>query len=93
MAFKPVSSCVMRVCVDSGLTFFGVVEQDYEVPKRLLAKLGIKGASVKTARVRIADVAAAPRLAPVSPKTADLHTVNVAFMERGLVGINKVAYL
>ena len=92
MAFKPVSSCVMRVCVDSGFTFFGVVEQDYEVPKRLLAKLGIKGASVKTARVKIADVAAAPRLASASPKTADLHTVDVAFMERGLVGVNKVAY-
>lgn len=26
MAFKPVSSCVMKVCVDSGVTFFGLVE-------------------------------------------------------------------
>ena len=33
MAFRPVSSCVMKVCVNSGVTFFGLVEQDYEVPK------------------------------------------------------------
>lgn len=26
MAFRPVSSCVMKVCVDSGVTFFGLVE-------------------------------------------------------------------
>ena len=52
MAFKPVSSCVMKVCVDSGVTFFGLVEQDYEVPKRLLSMLGIKGARIKTARRR-----------------------------------------
>ena len=41
MAFRPVSSCVMKVCVDSGVTFFGLVEQDYEVPKRLLSMLGM----------------------------------------------------
>ena len=81
MAFKPVSSCVMKVCINSGVTFFGLVEQDYEVPKRLLSMLGIKGASIKTARVKTAAVL-----------TAALHTADVAFFERGLVGVNKVAY-
>ena len=92
MAFKPVSSCVMMVCVDSGITFFGLVEQDCEAPRRLLSKLGIKGANVKTTRVKTAEVAAVPKSAMVSVKTANLHTVNVAFVERGLIGVNKVAY-
>ena len=35
-----------KVCVNSGVTFFGLVEQDYKVPKRLLSMLGIKGASI-----------------------------------------------
>ena len=87
MAFRPVSSCVMKVCVDSGVTFFGLVEQDYEVSKRLLSMLGIKGASVKTAAV-----STAARLSAPSAKTASLHTADVAFFERGLVGVNKVAY-
>lgn len=93
MAFKPVSSCVMKVCVDSGVTFFGLVEQDYEVPKRLLSMLGIKGASIKTARVKTAAVSTAARLSAPSAKTACLHTADVVFFERGLVGVNKVAYL
>ena len=92
MAFRPVSSCVMKVCVNSGVTFFGLVEQDYEVPKRLLSMLGIKGASIKTARVKTAAVSPAPRLSAPSVKTACLHTADVVFFERGLVGVNKVAY-
>ena len=92
MAFKPVSSCVMKVCVDSGVTFFGLIEQDYEVPQHLLSMLGIKGASIKTARVKTAAVSTAPRLSAPSVKTACLHTADVVFFERGLVGVNKVAY-
>lgn len=92
MAFRPVSSCVMKVCVNSGVTFFGLVEQDYEVPKRLLSMLGIKGARIKTARVKTAAVSTAARLSAPSVKTACLHTADVVFFERGLVGVNKVAY-
>ena len=73
MAFKPVSSCV---------TFFGLVEQDYEVPKRLLSVLGIKGASIKTARVKTAAVSTAPRLSAPSVKTACLHTSTCTAMPK-----------
>lgn len=92
MAFKPVSSCVMKVCVDSGVTFFGLVEQDYEVPKRLLSRLGIKGASIKTARIKTVGVSMTPRLSAPSVKTTGLHTADVVFLERGFVGVNKVVY-
>ena len=54
--------------------------------------LVIKGASIKTARVKTAAVSTAPRLSAPSVKTVCLHTADVAFFERGLVGVNKVAY-
>ena len=72
----------MKVCVDSGVTFFGLVEQDYEVPKRLLSVLGIKGASIKTARVKTAAVSTAPRLSAPSVKTACLHTSTCTAMPK-----------
>ena len=84
-------SCVMRVCVDNGVTFFGLVEQDYEIPQPLLKKLGLKSATVKSAEVRSAQVNA-PRLSTPKIKTAQLHTVDIAFIERDLVGVNKVGY-
>lgn len=82
----------MKVCVDSGVTFFGLVEQDYEVPKRLLSRLGIKGASIKTARIKTVGVSMTPRLSAPSVKTTGLHTADVVFLERGFVGVNKVVY-
>lgn len=90
-AFKAGGSCVMRLCAESGFTFFGLVEQDYEVPKPLLRKLGLKGADVKTARLMPA-VAKAPRLTGAKVEMTSLHTLGVAFVERDLVGVNKVAY-
>lgn len=92
MAFKPATSCLMRICVDSGITFFGLVEQDYEVPKSLLSKLGIKTVKVRTVPIKVADVAAAPSLSNASIRTARLHTVDVVCMERDVVAVNKVAY-
>ena len=47
---------------------------------------------IKTARVKTAAVSTAARLSAPSVKTACLHTPDVVFFERGLVGVNKVAY-
>lgn len=90
-AFTAGSSCVMRVCVDKGVTFFGLVEQDYEVPQELLKKLGLKGAALKEANVKTAQIEG-PRLSLPKVKTASLHTANIAFVERDLIGVNKVGY-
>lgn len=92
-AFKPISSCVMRVCAESGFTFFGLVDQDYQVPDRLLRKLGIKGPSVKTAAIAPASVESRSDLSVPVLRGAELHTVDVAFAERGLIGLNKIGYL
>ncbi len=90
-AFTASSSCVMRVCVNDGFTFFGLVEQDYEIPRQLLKRLGLKGAVVKEAKVKTARINE-PRLSLAKVKTASLHTTDIAFIERDLVGVNKVGY-
>ncbi len=90
-AFKSGSSCVMRICVDSGFTFFGLVEQSYEVPPSLLRKLGLKEPNLKTARLATPKLKT-PQLATSQVKVANLHSLGVAFNERGLIGVNKVGY-
>lgn len=40
--YKGVYSCVISFCVESGSTFFGLVDQNYELPKDILAKIGVK---------------------------------------------------
>ena len=40
VAFQSVNQVVLGVCVDSGWTFFGMVEQDYVVPEDVLRQAG-----------------------------------------------------
>ncbi len=91
LAFKSGASCVMRICSTSGFTFFGLVEQDYELPPELLRKLGVRGASVKTARVSRPNLSK-PRFATGSVRNAGLHSLGIAFVERNIVGVNKIGY-
>lgn len=91
LAFSAGSSCIMRVCADSGFTFFGLVEQDYEIPQSLLNRLGIRAASVRTSRVASAALAK-PRLSAGNVKHSELHSLGIAFVERNLVGVSKVGY-
>lgn len=92
MAFKPVSSCVMKVCVNSGVAFFGLVEARLRGSQAPAFDARHQRGELKTARVKTAAVSTAARLSAPSAKTASLHTADVAFFERGLVGVSKVAY-
>lgn len=91
-AFNPVSSCVLRVCQSSGFTFFGLVDQSFEIPRRLMERLRLQGVAVKTARPDL-PVVQTPKLSTPAIAKANVHTLDIAFVERGLVGINKVGYL
>ena len=41
LVYKGLYSCVISFCVDSGCTFFGLVEQDYTLPKSVLESIGV----------------------------------------------------
>lgn len=40
--FKTASKAVVAFCVDSGFTMFGLVEQDYTLPKEIIEQMGIE---------------------------------------------------
>ena len=88
-AFKSGSSCIMRVCADSGFTFFGLVEKDERIPAKLLRKLDIKGARVKTLRLAQPNLKTA-RIADPHIKTVTPHSIDIAFNEQGLIGIRRL---
>ena len=79
----------MRVCADSGFTFFGLVEKDERIPAKLLRKLDIKGARVKTLRLAQPNLKTA-RIADPHIKTVTPHSIDIAFNEQGLIGIRRL---
>lgn len=92
LAFAPVKSCILQASTVSGLTFFGLVEQDESLPPQLLKELGIKGARFKTAEYRT-ERHDAPSVQTANAKLSGLHTLGVRQLSRDLIGVNKVGYV
>lgn len=92
LAFAPVKSCILQASTVSGLTLFGLIEQDESLPPQLLKEIGVKGARFKTAEYRI-EHHNMPDVHTVNVKQSGLHTLDVKQLRRDVVGINKVGYV
>lgn len=92
IAFSPVKSCILRIASESGFSFFGLVQQDYELPEATLRELGIKGASFRTVEVATASPDA-PSVLDARVKLANAHTIGFSCNERGLIGVSKIGYI
>ena len=92
LAFSPAKSLVLSLASESGLTFFGLVRQSYELPERTRERLGIKMAAVKRANVATADVRHG-RTQTASVKHAALHTIGISYDRRDIIGVDKIGYM
>lgn len=83
---------LISFCVDTGFTCFGLVEQDYELPKDVLTELGVTLAEIPRTRIDTINI---PR---TNINTSDVHrsdyeTIDITVLRRGVIGINKVGYV
>lgn len=92
LAFSPAKSCVLKLATTTGFSFFGLVQQDYELPDTTAQRLGLKRPSLN--RAKLSTFKPERALTHESKvKQASVHTIDVAYNERGIVGVNKVGYL
>jgi hypothetical protein len=81
----------LSFCCETGFTFFGLVDQNYELPKDVLTELGIhvfeydkfvpKTLQLKTLKTKQLE------LKKLSPKI-----IEFTFLRRGVIGVNKIGY-
>lgn len=82
---------LISLCVDTGFTCFGLVEQDYELPDEVLESMGIdmiKLPEVKVNQTAINTIEVHQALDANEPETIDLTMV-----KRGVIGVNKIGYV
>ena len=82
----------LSFCVDSGFTMFGLVEQNYELPKELLREIGVDVFDYETFEFDTFE-----------PDTFEMYsfdfdsfapdTLGITFLRRGVIGVNKVGYM
>ena len=90
--YKGIYSCALSFCVDTGCTFFGIVEQDYALPDDILKEIGLNVFEYEEITPR--------RIAPnhIKPTRFEAEQfvpieISVAFLRRGVIGVNCVGYV
>jgi len=90
--YKTAYSCVISFCVDTGCTFFGLVEQDYTLPNDVLKEIGIQIFEYERfAPKKIAPKGFEPKRLEARVFTA--RSIDIVFLRRGVIGVNRVGYL
>ena len=82
---------VLSFCVDSGFTLFGLVEQDYTLPKDIIEKIGIETFDYESFKID----AFKPSHFNFDTFTVDSFipdTLDITFLRRGVIGVSKIAY-
>ncbi|MCI5892262.1 MAG: hypothetical protein MRZ66_02505 [Clostridiales bacterium] len=82
---------VLSFCIDTGFTCFGLVEQDYTLPKELLGDLGISTFDCETFEVDSFK----PSTFEVDTFSAETFTpecLDITFLRRGVIGVNRIGY-
>lgn len=85
-------SLLMSFAVDRGITFFGIVDQDYELPESTLKSLGIE---VFEYERFMPDSASIDMFSPdaLPFDTTSANNYQVSFPKRGVIEFGKVGYI
>lgn len=84
-------NAIISFCVDSGFTFFGMVEQDYTLPEEVLKEMGIDVFEYEKFDYSKFE---AERFEPArfEADRVALPEFGVTFLRRGVIGVSQIGY-
>ena len=82
----------MSLCVSNGYTFWGLVEQSYEMPAHLLKKLGYDIFEYEDFDYSSFEVNT-HEYEPFDYEPFNYEKLDIIIMKRGIIGIRKIGYL
>lgn len=86
------SKAVLSFCVDSGFTMFGLVEQDYTLPKEIIEQIGIETFDYETFEYGTFKPESFS-YDTFDTETFEPDTLDITFLRRGVIGVSKVGYV
>lgn len=90
--YKGAYSYAVSFCVESGSTFFGLVEQNYELPKEVLEEIGVDVFEYETIEPEwFENEYTEPEW--FEDESIQPETVDITFLRRGVIGIGKIGYV
>ena len=83
---------IVSFCVVSGFTMFGLVEQDYTLPKEVIEQMGIETFDYETLHYDTFEPESFS-FDSFETDTFEPDTLDVTFLRRGVIGVSKVGYV
>lgn len=82
----------LSLCVDSGYTFFGLVEQDYTLPKSVVEEIGLDIFEYDEFE-NDKFVPCAFEFEANESQRMIPQTIDTSFLKRGVIGVSKIGYI
>ena len=83
---------ILSFCADTGITLFGLVKQDYELPDDVIQEIGLEHFDYESFNYEtfepesfIADTFELDSFEP--------QTLGISFLRRGVIGVSKIGYV
>ena len=92
LAYKVGQEAVLSFCVDTGFTMFGLVDQDYTLPKEIMAEIGIETIEQDTFAPDSFRVDSF-RVDTFIPEAFEPDRISIRYLRRGVIGVSKIGYV
>lgn len=83
---------VISFCIDSGVTMFGLVEQDYKLPDDVIEYIGLDVFDYETFEVDSLETETF-EFDTFDFETFQPDTLDIKFLRRGVIGISKIGFV
>ncbi|MBQ3508546.1 MAG: hypothetical protein IJA90_00810 [Peptococcaceae bacterium] len=90
--YTGVYKAVLSFCIDTGFTMFGLVEQDYELPKEILEEIGIDVFEYEHFVYESFEHQKFEHTA-FNHEQFQHNTIGITLLRRGVIGVRKIGYI
>jgi len=81
----------ISLCCDTGVTCFGLVDQDYTLSDELLNEIGIDTIPITKTDIEQAEIVCTQTSYEIDK--IEYETINITILRRGIISVNKIGYL
>lgn len=90
--FNTVNKVAITFCIDTGMTLFGIVDQDYKLPEDVLIEMGLETFDFDTFQTDTFEPETFS-FETFEVETIQPETIGITMLRRGVIGVSKVGYL
>ncbi len=91
-AYQIGNSAIMSFCVDTGFTMFGLVDQNYRLPKDVMREIGIEVFEYESFDYERFEIPTF-EIDRFEPNRFEVDTIDIRFLRRGVIGVSRIGYI